>query len=170
MCICDKSAHPGALMTVQIQQVNYNNWPKLVRWNTRHQVSLVLCQLLVVKWTDSISCTRLWFCVEMKVVVSTSVECGAIVLEKNSLSGARCYVLVAQLRGLWVAVLFHLPLCSFCSLTALFPKGTVFLWITFCVVFVPRIYFLSSLRTISERRYLGFSFPSKHLFFYVRAA
>ena len=39
----------------------------------------------------------------------------------------------AVLRGLWVAGLFHPLLCSFCCFTALFPKGAILLWITFCM-------------------------------------
>ena len=63
----------------------------------------------------------------------------AVVLETDSLFWARC----------WAAFLFHLLLCSFCCFTALFPE-TVLLLNLVCSL-VPRVYFLLSLRAISER-------------------
>ena len=62
---------------------------------------------------------------------STLLHCGAVL--KGTLSG----------------LLFHLLLCSFCCLTALFPEGTALLRIKIC--FLSKIYFLLSLRAISER-------------------
>ena len=57
----------------------------------------------------------------------------AVVLETDSLSGARRYLLVVQY---WEdserPSLFHLLLCSFCCFTALFPEGTVLLLINLC--------------------------------------
>ena len=54
----------------------------------------------------------------------------------------------AVLRGFWEAGLFHLLLCSFCCLTALFPNDSL----SFnSPAFVSRSYILASLRAMHER-------------------
>ena len=109
-------------------------------------------------WLDSLvglslCCCFLWNEWDIHVYESMVLrrnECSSSLGDGFTFLGSMLPLCGAVLRGLWAAFLFHLLLCSFCCFTALFPEGTVLLLYLVCFL-VPRIYFLLSLRAISER-------------------